>query len=87
MRISLESISLIKTLAIKGNPNSVSDAGVAALCARSAIIGGYLNVIINAKDYKDTEEVKKILKQAKRIKEEAMNQEKQILKKTLSKIE
>ena len=87
MQTSLESMSLIKTLVVKGNPNSVSDAGVAALCARSAVIGGYLNVIINAKDYKDTEEVRKILKQAKNIKKEAINQEKQILKKTLSKIE
>ncbi|MFN0275887.1 MAG: cyclodeaminase/cyclohydrolase family protein, partial [Chitinophagales bacterium] len=48
MQISLESMQLIKAMAETGNPNSVSDAGVGALCARSAVLGAFLNVKINA---------------------------------------
>ncbi len=42
MQKALESMQLIKAMAEKGNPNSVSDAGVGALCARSAVMGGSL---------------------------------------------
>lgn len=37
----------------KGNPNSVTDAGVGVLCARAAVIGAYLNVKINASSLED----------------------------------
>jgi glutamate formiminotransferase/formiminotetrahydrofolate cyclodeaminase len=37
----------------KGNPNSITDAGVGALCARAAVIGAGLNVRINASGYHD----------------------------------
>jgi glutamate formiminotransferase/formiminotetrahydrofolate cyclodeaminase len=40
-------------MAEDGNPNSVSDAGVGALCARSAVMGAFLNVKINAAGLKD----------------------------------
>jgi glutamate formiminotransferase/formiminotetrahydrofolate cyclodeaminase len=36
-----------------GNPNSVSDAGVGALCAKAAVTGAYLNVKINASGLED----------------------------------
>lgn len=48
MERTLECFEIIKAMAIDGNPNSVSDAGVGALCARSAVMGAYLNVKINA---------------------------------------
>ena len=62
MRTSLESMDVIMEMAKNGNPNSVSDAGVGALCARSAVIGGYLNVKINCKDLTDKKLVNKFLK-------------------------
>lgn len=37
----------------KGNPNSVTDAGVGVLCARAAVMGAYLNVKINASSLED----------------------------------
>ena len=37
----------------EGNPNSISDAGVAALCARAAVRGAHMNVLINCKDIDD----------------------------------
>lgn len=48
MRVALSGMEVIEAMAVSGNPNSVSDAGVGALCARSAVMGAYLNVKINA---------------------------------------
>jgi glutamate formiminotransferase/formiminotetrahydrofolate cyclodeaminase len=46
-RLSLEAIGLAATAAERGNRNSVSDAGVAALAARAGVEGATLNVRIN----------------------------------------
>lgn len=53
MRESLASMEVIKAMAQEGNPNSVSDAGVGALCARAAVMGAHLNVKINCGSLKD----------------------------------
>ena len=53
MQLSYESLTIIKAMAEVGNPNSVSDAGVGALCARAAVYGAYLNVKINASGLDD----------------------------------
>ena len=68
MQLAFDSFELVTEMAATGNPNSVSDAGVGALCARAAVKGCYLNVKINAQDLKEHPEVKPILEQA-----EAMN--------------
>ena len=83
MEISLASMDLIELLTINGNPNSVSDAGVAALCARSAVLGGYFNVLINIQDFHNEKEKNKILKKAEKIKKEAISKEENIIKNTL----
>ncbi len=64
LKRAYESFELIKKMVEIGNPNSVSDAGVGALCARTAVRGCYLNIKINAQDLKDHEEVKPILADA-----------------------
>ena len=48
MRLGRDTLALCAAMAKDGNPNSVSDAGVGALCARTAVYGAYLNVRINA---------------------------------------
>jgi glutamate formiminotransferase/formiminotetrahydrofolate cyclodeaminase len=53
MEAAFASMEIIKAMATTGNPNSVSDAGVGALCARSAVMGAFMNVRINATDYDD----------------------------------
>ena len=63
-----------------GNPNSISDAGVGALCARSAVIGAYMNVRINAAELKDESFKKEILGKAEKIKNDAIQEEEAILK-------
>jgi glutamate formiminotransferase/formiminotetrahydrofolate cyclodeaminase len=55
MRTALSVLDLAKGCAEKGNVNSVSDAGVAALMAKAAIAGAGLNVKINLTGFPDTE--------------------------------
>lgn len=62
MQLAFESMSIIQNMAINGNPNSVSDAGVGALCARTAVFGAWLNVKINCAGYDDKSYVEQILK-------------------------
>jgi glutamate formiminotransferase/formiminotetrahydrofolate cyclodeaminase len=64
MQLSYQSMDLIKSMAEIGNPNSVSDAGVGALCSRAAVYGAYLNVKINAASYTDKIYVENVLLQA-----------------------
>ena len=79
MKLSLESMEVIRAMAETGNPNSVSDAGVGALCVRSAVIGAYLNVKINSAGLKDMIYKEKILKEAEIIKKSAIKAEEEIL--------
>ncbi len=67
MKTSFESIEVIMMMAEEGNPNSISDAGVAMYCARAAIMGAFLNVKINCKDLDDQKYVKKILSSCKKL--------------------
>jgi len=86
MEQSLASFEIIKKMAEVGNPNSVTDAGVGALCARAAIHGAFLNVKINATGLKDKKYVSKVLKNGKQILTKADKLEKEILKIVNSKI-
>ncbi|MEK6616722.1 MAG: glutamate formimidoyltransferase, partial [Bacteroidota bacterium] len=79
MQLSYESMEVIKAMVEKGNPNSVSDAGVGALCARSAVMGSYLNVKINAKGLTDKKFARSIVQKGKRIEEKAKKSEAKIL--------
>lgn len=86
MELAFQSFDLAKAMAEKGNPNSVSDAGVAALCARTAVKGAYLNVIINAQDLKEHPEVKPLVEKAIAMSEAADAREKEIMEIVISKI-
>ena len=79
MQLSFESMDLIKTMAIEGNPNSVSDAGVGALCARSAVMGAFMNVRINASGLDDKKFVDEIISKGKLIEKETIAAETEIL--------
>lgn len=79
MQLALESMDLIKSMAESGNPNSVSDAGVGALCARSAVMGAFLNVKINCIGYEDVNFVQQILETGQRMEQTAIVKEQEIL--------
>jgi glutamate formiminotransferase/formiminotetrahydrofolate cyclodeaminase len=86
MKRSFESMEIIKAMAETGNPNSVTDAGVGALAARSAVMGAFLNVKINASGMQDKIFVEKILAEGTQIQESAIAMESEILALVNSKI-
>ena len=79
MKAAYASMEVIKAMAEIGNPNSVSDAGVGALCARSAVLGAFLNVRINASGLKDQAFLDELMQEANIIAEKAQELEREIL--------
>ena len=86
MDTAYKSMEIMKTMAEIGNPNSVTDAAVGALCARTAVIGAFLNVKINCGDCEDKTFVKDILEKGQKLVDKACVLEAGILKVTNSKI-
>ena len=80
MNLAYSSLDIIKAMAAEGNPNSVSDAGVGALCARAAVMGAFMNVRINAAGYDDKDFVNKILSKGSEIENLTIIAESEILK-------
>jgi len=80
MQLCFESLTIIKAMAEVGNPNSVSDAGVGALCARSAVMGAFMNVRINASGYTDKNFVNDIISKGKEIEQKTILLENEVLK-------
>lgn len=79
MKAAYECFEIVKAMAETGNPNSVSDAGVGALAARSAVLGAELNVKINAAGLKDRETAERLISEANEIARKAVAQEAEIL--------
>ncbi|MBR8537821.1 glutamate formimidoyltransferase [Carboxylicivirga sediminis] len=79
MKVAFKGFEVIRAMAEVGNPNSVTDAGVGALCARTAVMGAFLNVKINAAGLDDKAFVEGILAEGKAIEDKAIQEEKEIL--------
>ena len=79
MRCSMRIFPLCKVMVEKGNPNSVSDAGVGALAARAAVLGAGLNVKINASSLKDRAMADKLTAEADEMIERANKEERIII--------
>jgi glutamate formiminotransferase/formiminotetrahydrofolate cyclodeaminase len=86
MKAAYGSMTVIKAMAEIGNPNSISDAGVAALSARSAVLGAFMNVKINASGYKDKEFNDAVISYASELEEKTIALEKEIIALVNSKI-
>jgi len=79
MRVALESMRVAKAMGEIGMEASASDAGVAALAARSAVMGAHLNVRINAKDITDKAWLDTVFQEAAAIEHDAVTLEREIL--------
>lgn len=79
MKAAYDTFDVIQPMAEKGNPASVSDAGVGALAARSAVLGAYLNVKINASGLKDRDMADRLLAEAAEVAAKAVERETEIL--------
>jgi glutamate formiminotransferase/formiminotetrahydrofolate cyclodeaminase len=86
METAFDSMEVMKAMAEFGNPNSVTDAGVGALCARTAVIGAFLNVKINCGDCEDKAFVEDVLKRGQQLVDDACALEDEIIEITNSKI-
>lgn len=80
VQISFNSMEVMKAMAEVGNPNSVTDAGVGALCARTAVRGALLNVKINAGGLEDKAFANEIIAKGDAIAEQALALENEIMK-------
>jgi glutamate formiminotransferase / formiminotetrahydrofolate cyclodeaminase len=86
MKAAAHAMPLCKAMAEVGNPNSVSDAGVGALCIKAAVHGAYLNVKINAVGLKDKTTAEQLMNEAKQILDNVTAEEKAVLQIVESKI-
>jgi glutamate formiminotransferase/formiminotetrahydrofolate cyclodeaminase len=80
MQTSFACLEVIRAMAEIGNPNSVSDAGVGALCVRSSVMGAFMNVRINAAGFDDKQYVAEIVTEGKAIEDKTIALEAEILK-------
>lgn len=87
MKAAYKAFDVVRAMAEEGNPNSVSDAGVGALAARSAVMGACLNVKINAAGLKDRATADALVKEAEEIQALAQKAEAEILAVVESKIQ
>ena len=79
MKAALEVFPIVKAMAEEGNPASVSDAGVGALAARSAVLGAQMNVRINAAGLADREAACRLCAEAAEIAAKAIAAEAEVL--------
>lgn len=79
MEVAFSAFDLVEAMAKDGNPNSVTDAGVGALCVRAAVHGAFLNVKINASGLKDAAFVEDVLQRGEAMINQANEREKVIM--------
>ena len=79
MKAASEVFPLVRAMALEGNPNSVSDAGVGALAARAAVLGAWLNVKINAASLNDRSAAQALVSEADALAAKAQEEEKEIM--------
>ena len=87
MQATLPVLDICQEMATNGNPNSVTDAGVGALAARSAIIGAGMNVKINAASLTDKSKAAELKQTADSIIAQATIKETEIIKIVNNKIQ
>lgn len=86
MKASVKVFDICRAMALEGNPNSVSDAGVGALAARAAVFGAGLNVKINVSGLADRATADALTAEADVLMAEADKAEREIMKITEDRI-
>lgn len=86
METAYNSMEVMQAMITEGMESSISDAGVGALCARTAVVGAYFNVRINAKDIKNRVFAEEIIAKSEVIYQKALAKEKEVMAFVLSKV-
>ncbi len=80
METAIEGYELINAMVKKGNPNSVTDAGVGALALRGCITGAFLNVKINIRGLEESEFTTRVISRADEIEKKSQVESNELLK-------
>ena len=86
METAYNSMEVMQAMLKEGMQSSISDAGVGVLCARTAVVGAYFNVRINAKDIKDRVFAEEIIANSEVIYKKALAVEKEVIDFIFSKV-
>ncbi|MGB0850306.1 MAG: glutamate formimidoyltransferase [Bacteroidia bacterium] len=86
METTLKSAELLEQMIKTGNPASITDAGVGALCCMTAVEGAYMNVRINTKDLSDKDFSSELNNKAEKVLTEARTRFNQINQEVHNKI-
>ena len=79
MEAAYSAYVVVEAMVKDGNPNSITDAGVGALCIRTAVYGAYLNVMINAASIEDVDVALELKSKAKNLLDLSNAKEKELL--------
>ncbi len=74
-------MEMLSQVAAEGNQNAVTDACVAMMCARSAVLGAALNVRINLGSLKDEQWVESVKAEVEKLENQVVKSEQELLKK------
>lgn len=86
METAYQSMEVMNAMIKEGIQNSLSDAGVGILCAKTAVTGAYFNVRINAKDIKDRAFAEDIIAKAKTIYNKTLKIENEVVNYIISEL-
>lgn len=86
MEAALAAMPLLKAMVETGQPSSTSDAAVGALCARSAVLGAWLNVLTNATQLPGNPDAADLVARGAALRDQAVAMEAEILKMAEGKI-
>ena len=87
LKLTEKLLEVANVVVEKGNKNSISDAGVAAISAKAAAESAYMNVIINVPGIKDEEFKENVLKEAKEVLENVRKKSDEIRDKVMKYLE
>ncbi|MEN9947959.1 MAG: glutamate formimidoyltransferase [Bacteroidota bacterium] len=76
--VALEGMNICIEMVKSGNPNSITDAGVGAMCIRTAALGAIMNVKINASGIKDKGFTERLLERSSWIESEVEKREMEV---------
>jgi glutamate formiminotransferase/formiminotetrahydrofolate cyclodeaminase len=79
METAYGSMEVMQAMIKDGLQNSLSDAGVGILCAKTAVTGAYFNVRINAKDINDRDFAENIIAKSNKIYQATLEVEKEVI--------
>jgi len=86
METAYKSMEVMQAMIDTGMQTSLSDSAVGILCARTAVLGAFLNVKINTKDLKDREYAEEIIAKGNEIQQKTLALEQELLQKVDSKL-